>query len=58
MPDHDCLYNLRYRESHTVETHGLDCGPYERFFDEWWECGTCGAVYTGQELEELMKEPG
>src|SRR5580765_3301165 len=26
-----------------VETHGLDCGPYERWTDEWLECNRCGA---------------
>ena len=26
-----------------VETHGLDCGPYERWHEEWLTCNKCGA---------------
>jgi hypothetical protein len=44
---------LRFRECDSVETHGLDCGPYERFYDEWWECPECDAVFTDRELEAL-----
>jgi hypothetical protein len=35
------------------ETHGLDCGPFEIFHDEWWECPLCFARFTEQELEEV-----
>ena len=48
----DCRHaELRFREGDTIETHGLECGPYEHFHDEWWECLACGAWFTEQELE-------
>ena len=28
-----------------LETHGLDCGPYEHWRDEWYECSACGARF-------------
>ena len=31
-----------YRISSSVETHGLDCGPYERFEQEYIVCRECG----------------
>ena len=27
------------------ETHGLDCGPYERFYDEFVICSACGVHF-------------
>jgi hypothetical protein len=51
-PDHDCLEHLAYRQHESVETHGLDCGPFERWWDEWWECCVCGEIFTARELEE------
>ena len=44
---------LQFRESDVVETHGLECGPYEHWHYEWWECPECGAEFTGRELDEL-----
>lgn len=44
---------LRFMESETVETHGLDYGPYERFHDEWWECPSCRACFADKDLEGL-----
>jgi hypothetical protein len=41
------------KEHVSVETHGLGCGPYERFHDEWWECPACGARFTQKELEAV-----
>lgn len=29
----------------TVETHGLDCGPYETFHDEFIVCRTCSGRF-------------
>ena len=43
---------LRAHEANHVETHGLDCGPYEHFHDEWYECPACGAKFTDDEVEE------
>src|ERR1035441_3832 len=31
-----------WRIASTVETHGLDCGPYERFDQEYIVCRACG----------------
>ena len=31
-----------YRISSSVETHGLDCGPFERFEQEFIVCRECG----------------
>jgi hypothetical protein len=50
--DHDCREHLVYRAYEWVETHGLDCGPFERCRQEWWECAVCGEQFTGSELEE------
>ena len=35
--------DLRFATS--VETHGLDCGPYERFNEEFIVCGGCGGRF-------------
>jgi hypothetical protein len=53
--DHDCLDDLVYCEYEWVETHGLECGPYERCRDEWWECAVCGNWFTGNELDEMIR---
>lgn len=33
------------RIASSVETHGLDCGPYERFEDEYVVCRECGGQF-------------
>jgi len=30
-----------FRFAHSVETHGLDCGPYEHFYEEFVICRGC-----------------
>ena len=45
---------LVLREADNIETHGLECGPYEHFHDEWWECPACGDWFTDRELEALL----
>ena len=40
-PDHDCRDHAVRRSERCVETHGLDCGPYETWTEEWWECSIC-----------------
>jgi len=52
---YDCRPHLKYRQAEWQETHGLDCGPYERCFEEWWECSFCGQIYTAEDLERLCK---
>ena len=43
----------------SVETHGLDCGPYETFIQEFIVCRECGGRYDvcewdgTQELREI-----
>lgn len=46
----------RYREYSGVETHGLDCGPYERWTEGRWECPDCNEWFTEQEMEREMAE--
>ena len=41
---------LRFRSADYAESHGLECGPYERFHDEWYECPACGAWFDPDEL--------
>lgn len=42
------------RQADSVETHGLDCGPFERFPEEWWKCPECRMQFTAQELGDLV----
>jgi len=37
--------------STSIETHGLDCGPYESFHEEWLTCNGCGVNTDADELE-------
>ena len=39
--------DLRFATS--VETHGLDCGPYETFKEEFIVCRECGGRYDVRE---------
>ncbi len=42
MPCPDCGSPFgEFRIAESVETHGLDCGPYERFYDEFVICSVC-----------------
>ena len=34
-----------YRVASSVETHGLDCGPFERFEQEYIVCRECGGRF-------------
>jgi hypothetical protein len=43
-PDHDCRDHATYRTARCTETHGLDCGPYETWSEEWMECSICNQV--------------
>jgi len=35
-----------FRVAESVETHGLDCGPYERFYEEFMICSGCGGQFN------------
>lgn len=51
--------DLRFATS--VETHGLDCGPYERFNEEFIVCGGCGGRFDVRDWDctpELQFEVG
>jgi hypothetical protein len=47
--------DLRFATS--VETHGLDCGPYETFNDEFIVCLTCGGRFDLREWDGTPEEP-
>ena len=34
-----------FRFATSIETHGLDCGPYETFNEEFIVCRECGGRY-------------
>jgi len=48
---------MRHREADSYETHGLECGPYEHFHDEWYECPACSARFAEAELTEAVECP-
>ena len=42
MPCPDCGCSVgEFRLAHSVKTHGLDCGPYETFYEEFVICRRC-----------------
>ena len=42
----DCGSSLgESRFASSIETHGLDCGPYERFDEEYVVCRECGGRF-------------
>ena len=51
------------RIASSVETHGLDCGPFERFEQEYVVCRKCGGRFdigdweSGPELLSDLPEP-
>ena len=43
MPCSECgSYDGELRGVTSVETHGLECGPYETFYEEFLVCSGCG----------------
>lgn len=55
-PAHDCLDSLTTERSTWTESHGLDCGPYERCFEEWEHCVVCGADYEPCEVADMYRQ--
>jgi len=47
--------DLRFATS--VETHGLDCGPYETFNEEFVVCRQCGGRYDVGEWDAMEELP-
>ena len=46
MPCPDCGSPFGgFRVAESVETHSLDCGPYERFYEEFVICSACGGRF-------------
>ena len=41
----------------SVETHGLDCGPYETFNEEFIVCLACGGRFDLREWDGSPEEP-
>ncbi len=54
VPDHECIEHLEHRQESWIETHGLDCGPYEHCYEEWHECSVCGDKFTDDELSRMV----
>jgi hypothetical protein len=45
MPCPDCGSPAgQFRVAESIETHGLDCGPYERFYEEFVICPACSGA--------------
>ncbi len=53
---HDCLDSLTTERSRHVETHGLYCGPYEQWDEEWEHCTVCGADYEPREVALMYRQ--
>jgi hypothetical protein len=43
------------RIASSVETHGLDCGPYERFEDESVVCRECGGQFDIRDWDDASE---
>jgi len=41
----------------SVETHGLDCGPYETFNEEFIVCLACGGRFDLREWDGTPEKP-
>lgn len=54
--DHDCMDYLRERSVDCVETHGLECGPYERYTETWWECSICKELFDEKDIQIMASE--
>lgn len=54
----DCGYSSgEFRFVASIETHGLDCGPFERFDEEFIICGGCGGRFDPRDWEETEDLP-
>jgi hypothetical protein len=50
MPCPDCGCSVgEFRFADSIETHGLDCGPYEYFHEEYVICRGCGRRFDTAE---------
>ena len=46
-----------FRTASSVETHGLDCGPFERFEQEFIVCRECGGRFDIGDWESALEPP-
>jgi uncharacterized CHY-type Zn-finger protein len=46
-----------FRIASSVETHGLDCGPYERFEQEYIVCRECRGRFDIRDWENAPELP-
>jgi len=54
----DCGYpSGEFRFATSIETHGLDCGPFERLDEEFIACGGCGGRFDPRDWEETEEAP-
>jgi hypothetical protein len=53
---HYCIDHLEHHREQMTETHGLDCGPYETWTDEWDSCKICGDRFDDFDLIQMAKE--
>ncbi len=44
-----------FRIASSVETHGLDCGPYERFEEEYIVCRECGGKFDISDWDSVLE---
>ena len=49
----DCGSSLGdFRISTSIETHGLDCGPFEKFDEEFILCRNCGGKFDVSDWDD------
>ena len=56
----DCGSPLgEFRSAISIETHGLGCGPFERFEDEYIVCRECGGQFDVSDWDssDLIEQP-
>ena len=41
-----------WHEHDWVETHGLECGPYEHWHAEGYECPACSEELSDEDLDQ------
>jgi hypothetical protein len=55
----DCGSSLgEFRIASSVETHGLDCGPFERFEQEFILCLHCGGRFDLSDWDDTPELSG
>lgn len=42
-----------FRFATSIETHGLDCGPFERFEQEYIVCRDCGGSFDVDDWDDV-----